>query len=135
MDLGPVRVDADLHRVDAHLAHAVRLLLADHEGVGLDLDAELQGAGAFEDLEEVHAHQDLAAAQGEEEDARLGQLADHAEHLRRGHLAVIVVVQVTVYAALVAAVRDVQVDAQGHARIERPLVHFLHQRHEDSLPL
>src|SRR2546426_5488712 len=56
-----------------------RSLLADHEGVGLDLDAELQGAGALEDLKEVHAHQDLAAAQGEEEDARLGQLADHVE--------------------------------------------------------
>ena len=95
----------------------------------------MQGASALEDVKEVHAHQDLAAAQGEEEDAGLGQLVDHVEHLRRGHLPVIVVVEVTVYAALVAAVRDVQVDAQGHARIERPLVHFLHQRHEDSLPL
>ena len=61
----------------------------------------------------------------EEESAGLGQLVEHVHDLGRAHLAVIVVVQVAVDAALVAAVRHIELDAQRHARLERPFVHFL----------
>ena len=87
----------------------------------------------LENLEEVPAHQDFAAAQDEEEHAGFGQLIEDVAHLGRGHLTVVVVIEIAMLAALVAAVRDVQVGAQRHASIKRPLAHFRNQLGHSNL--
>ena len=126
MHFGPVRVNADLHGIHSQIAHAIGLFLADHEGIGLDLDAERKFARIFQDAEEVHAHQDLAAAQSQEERAGIGQLVEDTEHLGRSHFAVIVVIEITVHAPLVAPIGDIQLSAQGHSQREGAAVHLFH---------
>ena len=77
MDLRLVRVDADLHdRTRASDPGGVPL--ADQDGVGLDLDREEQPARVRENVEEVLAQEDLAAAEGQEEDAGVGELVEQA---------------------------------------------------------
>src|SRR5438132_1419843 len=70
------------------------------------------GASVLDDLQEVLPHKDLAAAEDQEEDAGLGELIEHVLDLGGGHLALVVVVEITVHAALVAAVGDVDMNAE-----------------------
>src|SRR5260370_17769392 len=128
MNLGPVRVNTDLHRLDTQFANKIRLLLADHEGVGLDLYIESQLARVPEDIEEIHAHQHFAAAQRKKENSRVGKLIEETLQLQKGHLAVVIVIQVAVHTALVTAVSDVQVCAERDAQFQGPGVKLLHER-------
>jgi hypothetical protein len=50
-----------------------------------------------------------------------------------GHLAVIVMVQIAVNAAFIAAVGDIEMNIHGHTQIQGPLAHFLHQGHAASI--
>ncbi len=127
--LGTVRIDADLDSVQAQLRQAVRLVFADHDGVGLDLDAEQQRARILQQLEEIAAQEHLAAAEHQKENSGRGELIEQVLDLGRGHFAVVVVVQVTVDTPLIAAVGDVHLDAQRDAHFERFRAHFLHQAH------
>ena len=95
----------------------------------LILTLNMQTARVLENLKEVAAHENFAAAEGEEENAGLGQLIEHVFDFGGGHLAVIVVIEITMHAALVAAIRDVQMHGEGHAQIERLLAHLAHQAH------
>ena len=57
----------------------------------------------------------------------------HSLDLGGGHLAVIVMIQIAVNAAFVAAVSDIEMNRHGHAQIQGPLAHFLHQAHAASV--
>ena len=106
-------------RVASRLPHQDR--------VGLQLDVELQRAGIRQQLEEVLAQQQLAAAEREEQRAGGGELIEDVLDFRRGHLAVVVVIQVAVDAALVAPVGEIEVHRQRNAGVERPIPHVLHE--------
>ena len=87
----------------------------------------------LEDFEKIFAQENLAAAQGQEEDAGVGDLIEQILDLGGGHLAMIVVIEIAVHAALVAAVgqielraeRDVQLRALADISSSRPLIGIL----------
>src|SRR5206468_9333699 len=125
-----MRIDADLDSVKPQLRQPVRFFFADHDGVRLDLDAEQQRARMLQQLEEVASQENLAAAEHQKEDSGRGKLIEQIFDLGRGHFAVVVVVEIAVDAPLIAAVSNVQLDAQGDAQFERSCAHFLHQAHD-----
>ena len=127
VNFGTMRVDADLDGVHVQFADSPRFPFVDHDRVGLDLDVEQETPGVLDQFKEVAAHKDLAAAEGEKENARLGQLIEHIFDFGGRHLAVVVVVEITMHAALVAAIRDVQVHGEGHAQLKGFLAHLTHQ--------
>src|SRR5450759_4014835 len=102
-----MRVDADLYGVHAQFADSPRLLFVDHNRVGLDLDVEPETPRVFDNLYEVAAQEDLAAAESQKENACLGQLIERVLDFGGRHLAVVVVIEITMHAALVAAIRDI----------------------------
>ena len=110
------------------------LRLADHDRVGLDLDREHQPARVLEDLEQIRPEENLAAADGEEEDPGVGELVEQILDLGGRHLAVIVVIEVAVHAPLVAAVGEVELRAERDAKAQRPGTHFPHQRAHVARP-
>ena len=128
-----MRVDTDLHLVYSQFRHASRFWFPDHDGVGLDPYAEHQLACVLEQFEKITAHQDLAAAEGQEKCSRVREFFQHTLNLARGHLPVIVMVQIAVNTALIAAVRDVEMDGHRHAQFQRPFAHLLHQAHAASV--
>ena len=76
---------------------------------------------------EIPAQEDLAAAQDEKERARLGELVERRLDLGERHLAVIVRVEITVNAPLVAPVRQMEVHAQRNPEAQRFRAHLAHQ--------
>src|ERR1700733_7953498 len=68
MDRGPMRVEADLNRVDIQIPQARGLVLADHDRIRFDLDVEKQPPRMFKNLEKVSAHKNFAAAEREKKD-------------------------------------------------------------------
>ena len=127
VNLRPVRVDADLHTGQPRLRQTVRFRLPDHERVGLYLHAEHPGPRMRQDVEKIHPHQHFAAADGEEEDPGLGHLVEHVLDLGQRHLTVIIMVQIAMHAALVTAIGDIQLNADGNSQAQRGRGHFLHQ--------
>src|SRR5579862_79847 len=124
----PMRVDADLHRVDRQIAEAFGPGCSDHYRVALELHAEHQLASMLQNLEKVLPHEDLAAAQRQEKHARFGHLTEQIQDLRGGHFTVVVVIQIAVYTSLVAAIGQIQLHGQRYAQPERPGTHLPHQR-------
>ena len=106
--------------------------LADHHAIGLDLDVEQQAARVFDDLEEVAAHENFSAAKRKEEDSSVRELVQHVFDLGRGHLAVVVVIQIAVNATLVATVGDVEMHADRDAEPQRLLIHLRQKAHRAS---
>src|ERR1035438_8570607 len=99
---------------------------------GLDLHVEQQPPRIFDKFQKVAAHKNLAAAEREKENAGLGQLIEHALDFGGRHLAMIVVIQIAMHAALIAAIRDIHVDGEGHAEVKRLLPYFGHQAHRGA---
>ena len=62
----------------------------------------------------------------------VGQLIEDALDLCRRHLAAVVVIEITVHAAFVAAVCDIEMDADGHTHVEGLLAHLIEQAHRAS---
>ena len=67
-----------------------------------------RAAGVFEHLEKILAQENFAAAQGQNEDAGFGHLVEQVLDLRGGHLAVVVMIEIAVHAAFVAAIGQVE---------------------------
>src|SRR5579862_8067068 len=103
-----MRINADLYRFHAEGTDTVCLLLANQNSVGLQLDAESTHARVLQNLEEISAHQNLAAADGEIENSGVGHLVEKVLDFHRGHLAVIVMVEIAVETPLIAAIGQVQ---------------------------
>ena len=117
-------------------ADTFRLALADQNGIGLELHAEQQRAGVFQYLEKILAQQNLTAAQwsGRKTPAS-ANWSSRSLDLRRGHLAVIVVVEITMNALFVAAIGQVQLHAERNPQSKRLGAHLLHQgAHFGSCP-
>jgi hypothetical protein len=101
----------------------------DHHAIGLDLDVEGEATGILHEFEEVPPHKHFAAAEGEEEHAGFRQLIQNAFDFGGGHLAFVVVIEITMHAALVAAIGDVDVNAERNTERHRLFVHFHEQAH------
>src|SRR5208282_1106329 len=84
-------------------------------------------AGVFEQLEEILAQKNFSAAESQNEDASLGHLLHKMFDLRRRHLAVIVVIEITMDAALVAAISQVDLNAERDIPGQRFVRHLLHE--------
>lgn len=68
--------------------------------------------GVLHDPVQIRPHEDFAAADVQKERARCRQLIQQAQDFGGRHLAVIVVIEIAVDAALVAAVGQIQLHAQ-----------------------
>src|ERR1039457_6918485 len=119
-----MRIDTDLDLLDAELAKSGGFLLVDHHPVGLHFYVEQQLPRPFHDFKKVPAHENFTATESEKKDAGVGELSEHIEDFRRRHLAMIVVMQVAMHAALIAAVGDIEVNAEGQAKVQRLLIHL-----------
>jgi hypothetical protein len=129
VNLGAVGVNADLDRIYAQLSNTARLFFVDHDRICFDLHVEHQATRILDDLKKIAAHEDFAATESQEENAGLGQLIKHPFDFERGHLAVVIVIEVAVHAALVTAISDVHVDGERDAEIRRFLTDLAHQAH------
>src|SRR5450759_496405 len=127
-----MRVHADLNRVHVQFANSPRFLFVDHHRVGLDLHVEHETPGVFDNLKEVAAHKNLAAAESEKENACRGQLIEHVLDFCGRHLAVVVVIEITMHAALVAAICNIHVHGDGDAQVKCFLAYFTHQAHRGA---
>src|ERR1700690_1254006 len=83
----------------------------------------------FEDFEKVATHEHLAATEREKENSGLRQLIENALDFRSGQFTVVVVIEIAMHAALVAAIRDIQMDGERDAQVKRLLTYFRHQAH------
>src|ERR1700722_6655857 len=137
-ELRPARVNADRHRFVAEFAEAGGPALAAEKRIGLELHANHQTAGGFEKVEEVLVltQKNLTPAEREEEDDGLGRLLEQMLDLldlRRGHLANVVMIEIAGHAALLAAVGQIELDAERDAQLQSFIGHLLQQSaHRDS---
>jgi len=135
-ELRPARANADRHRFVAEFAEAGGPALAAEKRIGLELHANHQTAGGFEKVEEVLPQKNLTPAEREEEDDGLGHLLEQMLDLldlRRGHLAKVVMSEIAGHAALVAAVGQIELDAERDAQLQSFIGHLLQQSaHCDS---
>src|SRR5208282_2327714 len=95
---------------------------------GLELDAEGKRARILQNLEKILAHENLAAAQSQDENAGVGHLLEQVLDFDSGHLPVVVVIKVAVNALLVAAVGQIKLHTEGNAQPQRPVAYLLHYR-------
>ena len=129
MNFFAMRIQADLYLLDVEFAEATRLFFANEDRVGLELDVEAESAGVLDDFEAVGANQRLAAADGQEEHAGCGELIENMLDFGGGHFAVAGVIEIAVFAALVAAIGDVEMDAQRYTVKHGALIEIGHQAH------
>jgi hypothetical protein len=107
-----MRINADLDRFHADVSNLRCLPFANHDCVGLELHTELPlEPRILENLEKIFAKEYFPSAQGEDKDAGIRHLVQQMLDLRSGHLAMIVVIEITMNAALVAAVSEVELHA------------------------
>ena len=127
MHFRPMRIDADLNRFHSEIAETRRLRFTNQHRIGLEFDAEGKGTRALENFEEILAKKNLAAAKGEDKDAGFGHLFEQVLDFRRGHLTVVLVIEIAVNTLLIATVSEINLRAEGNAQPQRPLAHLLHQ--------
>src|SRR5271156_705908 len=136
VNLGAMGVDADLDRIDAKFADQRRFLFPDQDPVGLELHIEGQLARAPQDRKNIAAQHRLAAADSQKEDPRRRHLGHQVFDLVVAHFAQVIVVEVAMHAALVAAPGNVEVNAERDAEIDRLGVEVLeNSAHARSCPM
>src|ERR1700685_1097443 len=113
MHFGPVRINADLNGLHAEIAQSRRLRFANQYGIRLELDAERKRARTLENFKKILPQKDLPTAAGKNKNARFRHLLQQMLDLHRGHLTVIVVIEIAVHALLVATVGKVELRAEG----------------------
>src|SRR5580692_2220527 len=132
VDFMTMRVDADLHLLHAQLSNALSFRLANHHAVGFQFDVKQQTPRVFDDFEEIAAHQHFSAAKRKKEDSSIRKLVENVQNLGRGHLAVIVMIEIAMNAPFIATVSDVEMHADGNAQPERLLIHLGQKTHAAS---
>jgi hypothetical protein len=129
MDLGSMRIDADLNIFDAEVAKPPGFRLTNHGSVRLHFYVEQQAARVCHKFKEVTPKEDFASAEGEEKDTSVRELIKNRFDLRGRHLAMIVMIEIAVNAAFIAAIGDVKVRGERYSSFERALRHLLHESH------
>ena len=125
-----MRVDADLNLLHAETAKLRRFFLSNHHAVRFYFDIEQELSRPFYDGEKVPAHENFSAADRQKKYAGIGQLIEQFENFSRRHFAMVIMVEITMHAALVASVGNIEMDAQRYAQVERFLVHLGEKTHE-----
>ena len=67
----------------------------------------------FDDFKEIAAHQNFSATKRKEENSGVRELVENIFDLRRGHLAVIIVIQIAMNAPLIAAIGESRCTLMG----------------------
>jgi hypothetical protein len=107
--------------------------LADEKRIDLELHAKHQTAGGFEKVEEVLTQINPTPVEREHEGAGAGPPVEQGLDLRRGHLAKVVMIEIAGHAGLVAAVGQIELDAERNAQLPSFIGHLLQQSaHRDS---
>src|SRR6267143_2805618 len=135
VDFRTVRVDADLNLLDVQLAQAGGLTFAYQQTIRFYLHVKPECAGIRNDFETVRSNKGLSAADSEKEYARVSKLFQQGAHLGGAQFVAAMMVEVTMLASLVAAVRDVKMNAERHAVAQSLFVELRHQAHEEVLPV
>ena len=81
----------------------------------------------FNNFEEVFAQEDLPATEGQDEHSRIRHLVQQRLDLRSSHLPMIVVIEVTMHAALIATIGEIKLYIERDVKPLRLSGHFLHQ--------
>src|ERR1043166_7001354 len=123
-----MRIEADLHTFNSQVAEPLRFSFANQQPVGLQLHAEHQLAGVTKYVEDIFTNERFATADHQEKSGGMRQLLKNFLDFGQRHFAAVVVIEVAMHAPLVAAVGDVKMRAQRHAKIERALRGFLKNR-------
>src|ERR1700752_3642371 len=121
-------IDADLDGLHTDIPDSRRLTLANHDRIRLELHAELTlEPRVLENLEEVFAQKNLAAAQSQNKDTGVRHLVEQMFDLRRRHLAMIFMVEITMNTPFVAAIGQIELHAERGIPCQRLLSHLLEQ--------
>ena len=126
VDFWAMGIDADLHIFHAQPAQFAASFSWIRMALVLSLTVKIVRARGLK-ISKSPCAAGLAAAERQQEDAGRGHLPEQAAYLIEGHLALVVVVQVAMDAALVASVGQVEMHAQRDAQRDRLGIHFLHQ--------
>src|ERR1700749_1829848 len=105
-----MRIDTDLHLFDVEFTQPSRFLFANQDCVGFQFYVEAKGAGVLDDLENIRTDKRFAAADREEENAGGCKLIERGKYLGGGHFAVAVVFEIAMFAALVTAIGNVEMN-------------------------
>ncbi len=124
MNFRNMRVNTHLYGFHAQGLDAIRFLFPYQNSVGLQFYTERPQARVFQNFKKIPPHHNFAAADCQVEDAGLRHLVEQVLDFRSGHLAVIVVIQVTVDASFVAPICQVQMRTQWNIHVERLSGHF-----------
>src|SRR5437016_4433285 len=104
-------VNADLHAPHAEALQHLRAFGSDEQRIRLKTYVELQPARRCENFFQIFAKKNFSAAKREKEGAGASQLLQRIHTFARGQLAVVLVVEVTVHASLVAAIGQIKMHA------------------------
>src|SRR5271156_4048693 len=136
VNLGAMGVDADLNRVHAEFADQRGFFFPDQDPVSLEFHIEGQLARAPQDRKNIAAQHRLAAAYSQKEDSRRRHLRHQVFDLFVAHFAQVIVIEVAMDAALVAAPGNVEVNAERDAELDRLGVEVLEDSaHARSCPM
>ena len=116
---GAREVDRDAHAGDADVLDAARDLRRDERAVGRHHRAQALADGVLGDVEDVGAHQRIAAGEDEDGAGERGDLIDEGEGLGGAELALVGPVHgrsTAVHAGEIAAARDLPGDDRAAAR-------------------
>src|SRR5215472_839120 len=133
MHLRPMGINADLDRLHPDFSQPRRFRLANHDGVRLELYTKLPfQAGILEDLEEVLSQENFATAEGKNKNPGVRQLIQQMLDLGGGHLATVVVLEVTMHTTFIAAISKIELHAERDVQRQRLFVQFSKQAHHFS---
>ena len=86
----------------------------------------------MQDFKEIPAHQNFSAAKGEEKYTCIGKLRENVTDFRRGHLATVIMIEIAMQAILIAAVRNIKMDAERDPQFHSLLMHLFEKAHRLS---
>src|SRR5579871_1738792 len=133
MHFRPMRVNADLDRLNPDFSEPCSLPLANHDRVRLELYTKLLlQAGILEDLEEVFSQKDFAAAEGQNEDSGVCQFIQQMLDLYCRHLTMVVMIEIAMHTAFIATIRKVELHAERDVQRESLFGQLMEQAHHLS---
>ena len=129
VNLRAVRVNTDLDLFHSQPSQFARFPFANHHRVRFDLNVEKQLPRVSHQLQKITSQKNFPSAKSQKEGSCRRQLIEDALDFPGRHLPMILMIEITMPAALVAAVSDVHMNAQRHSVHQRLVVHLMQQAH------